>query len=416
MAFPRPPGLAGFALTWAGRTLLAGGAAGCVTAYVLAYPELAVLALAVWLVLAGALALLLIGPAAGATLSLDTNRVRRGMAASAVVTVHETRRGAVGVILQKLGRGRGRGRRGFAVDLPVGTRLVTGYVRAAPAGQVTTMTIALPTAVRGVHTVGPAAASLLDPFGALRRRIGLTTTETLIVHPEVHDTSPAPSRRRVGHADLDGGRAAGAGLAFVSVREYVQDDRRQVHWRLSAHAGRLMVRQGVLPPESATAVVLDTCAASYPAGERDSAFEAAVDAAASLVVASAAAGASVHLLTTTGGAIDISRGRMDPTPALDLLAAVAPSEQDSVKRALHTVAQAARRPSAAVLITGTAREKASAELFGLSQRIETVVVMRIGAGMNTARHVGRTIELDGRDAAAAVLAWDRIVVHGAGAR
>ena len=71
-------------------------------------------------------------------------------------------------------------------------------------------------------------------------------------------------------------------LAFHALREYVRgDDLRHVHWRSSARAGRLHVRQYHDSRRSRALVLLDDDAAAYPdAG----AFELAVSLAASVIV------------------------------------------------------------------------------------------------------------------------------------
>ena len=57
-------------------------------------------------------------------------------------------------------------------------------------------------------------------------------------------------------------------LAFHALREYQPgDDRRYIHWRSSAKAGRLLVRQFLDTRRSHVTVLVDTDPRSYTGGE-----------------------------------------------------------------------------------------------------------------------------------------------------
>ena len=104
----------------------------------------------------------------------------------------------------------------------------------------------LPTARRGVVTVGPALIVKSDLLDLMRREIVQTGTQTLWVHPRVAALRPLP----VGFAkDLEGptSDASPAGdVAFHALREYeLGDDHRHIHWMSTARTGTLMVRHYV---------------------------------------------------------------------------------------------------------------------------------------------------------------------------
>ena len=121
-----------------------------------------------------------------------------------------------------------------------------------------------------------------DPLGLLRRRSRWAAAEELLVRPRLtllRALDPGLI------SDLDGvpsDHPATSDLAFHALREYVPgDDLRHVHWRSSAKAATLLVRQYVETRRSEATVLLDDDVAAYADGAE---FEVAVSAAASMAV------------------------------------------------------------------------------------------------------------------------------------
>ncbi len=102
--------------------------------------------------------------------------------------------------------------------------------------------------------------------------------------------------------DLDGApsdQVSMSDLAFHAMREYVRgDDLRHVHWRSSARAGQLHVRQYHDSRRSRALVLVDDDAAAYPGPD---AFELAVSVAASVLVRLAAASTTPPWCAATTG-------------------------------------------------------------------------------------------------------------------
>ena len=118
----------------------------------------------------------------------------------------------------------------------------------------------------------------------------------LTVLPRVHDIQAPLAVARV---DLDPAATALVGVAGdqrdIIAREYrAGDPMRQVDWRTTAHRGELMVRAEAATAASVAAIVFDTRASVWP---DSTTFEWAVEAVASLVVATDAAAGEVRLLT-----------------------------------------------------------------------------------------------------------------------
>ena len=122
------------------------------------------------------------------------------------------------------------------------------------------------------------------------------------------------------------------GMDFFGLREYeMGDDLRRVHWRSTARTGELMLRQDEMPWESRSTILLDT----RPATHTGESFERAVEVAASLVTASAGAGADLRFLTT-GGVEIRSAGKDRYAQIMEYLAEVAPRGRRPVQRAWST--------------------------------------------------------------------------------
>jgi uncharacterized protein (DUF58 family) len=186
----------------------------------------------------------------------------------------------------------------------VGGRPVDALLPRTAAGTTCRASFPLPTERRGVVEVGPLQVVRQDPLALTQSARTYGTTETLWVYPRVHRVAPLSSGKR---RDLEGPTHDGASgsITFHALREYVTgDDLRLIHWRSTARTGTLMVRQQADPSQPQTTIVLDTLRSSY---EGD-AFEDAVEAAASLVVASTSRRFPVRL-HTGGGLLATGQGR-----------------------------------------------------------------------------------------------------------
>jgi uncharacterized protein (DUF58 family) len=113
---------------------------------------------------------------------------------------------------------------------------------------------------RGHYRFGPLRASTRFPFGLFSRTITLGQPETLVVLPRLGRlTQGWAARRREALAGTDRRRQQpGTEGDFYGVREWRSGDGlRLIHWRSSARAGKLVVRQFERPRSRDVAVVLD---------------------------------------------------------------------------------------------------------------------------------------------------------------
>ena len=173
------------------------------------------------------------------------------------------------------------------IDLPVGPRTASLGVPSLAGRATHAEVFTLPTERRARLDVGPARSVRADPFSLFARTVTWTGSQELFVHPR---TVRLAGRRGGFVRDLEGhstDELSASDVSFHALRDYVSgDDRRHVHWRSSARAQKLLVRQFTETRRSEVAVGLDLAAASWRAPDPDEGgveeFEDGVSVAASL--------------------------------------------------------------------------------------------------------------------------------------
>lgn len=233
------------------------------------------------------------------------------------------------------------------LELPVGRTRAAFPLPSLAGGAQHEDLFAVPTARRGVITIGPVLSVRGDPWGMLRRRVAWTEVLEVYVHPRI---------ARLGGAaagvlrDLEGQATtvvSDADISFHALRDYVPgDDRRHIHWKTSARTGTLMVRQFDDTRRTHTAVAVAT-------GPRDHAddeeFELAVSVAASIGVQALRDESDLTFL-----AGDRRLHSENATRLLDDVAAVERSGTGHTAAELASwVAASAPGTSLAVLVTGS---------------------------------------------------------------
>lgn len=177
-----------------------------------------------------------------------------------------------------------------------GARFVLSPVRA---GRSVTMRYRLLGRQRGRFHVGPLEVRLRDPFGIAARRHRFGMTDTVTVYPPVWRLPAGlPLSGMVGTGGEGKPRPLATGEELANVREYVRgDDLRKVHWRSTAHRGKLMVRQDEAPQNPRATLVLDVRADGHHGSGPMSSLELAVSAAASAIYHVSERGYASALLT-----------------------------------------------------------------------------------------------------------------------
>jgi len=222
----------------------------------------------------------------------------------------------------------------------------------------TTVAYRLPTARRGIVTVGPMHVAVGDPFGLATTHDRAAPAVEVTVLPRVDEIPPLP--RSVG-PDPDGTAETGslgrAGEDFAALRPYiVGDDMRRVHWPSSARTGELLVRQHDVPWQGRVCVALDLRRQASDAQT----LEHVISAAASILRTHLRRGDHVRLVTTTGVDSGYGVGAAHLDGLLEYLAVAERSSAGTMRVALELVERGAT--GAVVLVTG-APSDADLDLF-----------------------------------------------------
>ena len=360
-------------MTWRGAALLLAAAGLALGGWRERWPELIALGAA-----AGALVLLAL---------LVTLRTPRGTVRADLTSVQVVRGQPAEVGLSVDLQGPHRWAR--VVDGPVNAPLRSASLPRAVNGTAVTLRMPVDTSDRGQRPLGPYAVVHGDPWGIVRRVVASAEGGVLTVRPRSFRLGRSmTSAFREGESDSASRRSGDQ--HFHALRDYVLgDEPRSVHWRSSARAGKLVVRQQVSEASTGTTIVLDVDGSAYATNDRFSAtwdterFETAVEVAASFASSQLGRTEQVHLVTTARGARVTSAPVGAAGSLLDAL---------SVVRLLPPVDTAADELPAVV-----ARTRAAHTVVGTSdpdlrtvvafRRLATVApltVVRVGAGGSAA--------------------------------
>jgi uncharacterized protein (DUF58 family) len=307
--------------------------------------------------LAAALALVLLPQPARGRLRIDPNRVTAGEPAAAEVSVRATWVPLVSPTVRLEVAGETRSMR-----LPL-----------VPPRAERAETIEVPPLPRGVHAVGPMVHLRTDPLGLLRRRSSWAGVEELLVRPRLTSLRALDPGLI---SDLDGvpsDHPASSDLAFHALREYVPgDDLRHVHWRSSAKADTLLVRQYVETRRNEATVLLDGDLKAYADGAE---FEVAVSAAASVAVRAMRDDFEVTLVCG-----DVHAASRSVDVLLDATCRITLGEAD-LRETARRAASAGAASSLVVLVTGSGCDPALLRTAGAEFPADALrVLVRVDLG------------------------------------
>jgi uncharacterized protein (DUF58 family) len=423
-------------LTARGTGLAAGSAVLIGAGFTFGYAELALLGSAGALALICATGYAMWRPRLSVQRRAEPDRVSRGEASTVTLTVTNESRLRTATLI--------------AHDQCGPARIPVPLLRLRP-GRDTEVSYPVPTRRRGVVEIGPLLVTRGDPLGLVRMARTHGGVNRVWVHPRSYPLAAVPAGIT---RSLDGlfDRVPHGGITFATLREYVVgDELRQVHWRTSARVGELMVREHVDTSLPRIVVLLDDRAASWPdrpdgpdgdtgraggTGPEDS-FEAACEAAASVVISAVRAGLTVALhLVRQLGAASTADGRRDATQVralLDRLAEASPggaanatvttggAENATVEKAHGRAARSGdpltdasnrlrqhRLGDTLVYLTGAGGVADLGLVAGLRGAYPAVVVGVLGADTPAPSAAPGVLVLDAADGAEFASAWDGV--------
>jgi uncharacterized protein (DUF58 family) len=262
-------------------------------------------------------------------------------------------------------------------------------------------TYRLPTNRRGIFDVGPVEVARGDPLDLFRTSRRHGHAEQLWVYPRLLDFRPLATGAT---RNLDGpssDMAPQGHITFHRLREYVPgDDLRLVHWRSSAHTGKLVVKHNVDTSQPYTVVVLDLRPSRYT----EESFESAVDVAASALVSGAANKAPVELRLTDGTILGGPRLR-EVTPIIDHLTGVEVNPDGSLRAELLRLRRS-RGGTALIVVTGVADTADLPYVAALRRQFERLVVISLDADDPSPIRFPGVRVISATDADSACAAWN----------
>jgi uncharacterized protein (DUF58 family) len=290
-----------------------------------------------------------------------------------------------------------------AIELIDGEPLRVRVGPLAPSGH-RSMDVGIPTPRRGLIRLGPVVVERRDPLGLVRHVLPLSDETWLWVRPRVHPVRPLPLGLVLDFEGRLTEDAPSGSTAFASLREYEPgDDPRLIHWRSTARIGTLVVREHVDTTDPTSAIVVDTRTAALDADT----FEAAVEVAASVAVASLRVGHEVTLSAPGEDrrAVEEAGGH----EVLDRLAALRQIDE-SDPAALIRQAEHTKEGGSLVVITGT-EPGLVARLARVRRRFARVVVIALGAEAAITRRPGLVV-IHAPSAAEAAKVWSQLIAGG----
>jgi uncharacterized protein (DUF58 family) len=258
------------------------------------------------------------------------------------------------------------------------------------------------TSIRGQRPLGPYTVVYGDPWGIVRRVVASAEGGVLTVRPRSFRVRRSLTAAfREGESDSASRRSGDQ--HFHALRDYVLgDEPRSVHWRSTARAGKLVVRQQVSEASTGTTVVLDVDGSAYATNARFGVswdaerFETAVEVAASLVSSQLGRTEQVHLVTTARGARVTSASVGAAGSLLNALSVVRMLPPiDTAADELPAVV-ARTRAAHTVVVTSGPDQRTMVALRRLAT-VARLTVVRVGAGGSAAALPGARL-VDVRDA------------------
>lgn len=152
---------------------------------------------------------------------------------------------------------------------------------------------------RGQYHLGPLVVEATDPFGLFKVRRSLADGRNLLVYPGTVELSLFPVMSYAESGSARNYWLTGGSTGLVSrVREYVPGDSLgHIHWRSTAHTGKLMVKDVSLNLSRDIWVIIDMSRDSLASDDTGAAEEDCVTIAASLVKKYLDGGRPVGLIT-----------------------------------------------------------------------------------------------------------------------
>jgi uncharacterized protein (DUF58 family) len=369
-----------------------------------------------WCTLAAAVVLVALGVVAGYPVLVTLGAIAVGAVVAAVGVAGRRPRvevirelfpdrvergGRAGVTLRVHNPG-SRRQAGFTAVDRVGADRVTVAVRPLGAGAEQSYLNELPTGRRGRHEVGPMSLRRADALGLGGSELLIGETATLWVYPKTHPMRAVAGGLPLHHHDGEATETSPRGSLDVrEVRAYVPGDEvRHLHWKATARTGQLMIRDYADPHQPRFTVLLDNRREIRTSAE----FEEAVELAASLIVAAAAADHRCQLVTPGGADVSTTSGSDAVQRYLEELCVVTRAQEAGLPLVPAALARAGGGTLVVISTAISADDRAA--LVGMRPRYADVVVVAMDG---SAPVVPGVRVLGAMDAVDAIRQWQTVI-------
>lgn len=251
---------------------------------------------------------------------------------------------------------------------------------AETAGQPRVLRDKLAMAHRGHHRFEGVVAEVSDPLGLFRRQRPAGQAFDLMVYPRPLKLPHFPlfGMAALGLSDARIDRQAGEAGDFYGVRPYQQgDELRHIHWKTTAHSGRLSIKQYQRRATAATTIYLDCAAQAHASGEQGSTLEQCVQAAADFAGYVCEERSPLRLVQA-GAKLKVvpsDRGERQLTRVLEVLALARADGTTTLAQAIDGDQGAHLGTGTVVAITPAANPELTRALLAVRSRGATLVVV-----------------------------------------
>ena len=250
------------------------------------------------------------------------------------------------------------------------------------AGQDRTLTDQLIFDQRGHHRFEGLSAELGDPLGLFRKCLRPPGTFDLVVYPKPFRLPHFPlyGMTALGLSDTRIDRQAGEAGDFYGVRPYQQgDELRHIHWKSTAHSGKLAIKQYQRRSTSATVLYLDGQQQAHAQTPAGSTLEQCVQAAADLAAHVIAQGSPLRLLRAGRKIVVIpsDRGERQLLKVLEALALARADGEATLAQVIEGDRGAQVEGGTAVVVTPAADRELTRVLLALRSRGAHLVVVMV---------------------------------------
>ncbi len=237
---------------------------------------------------------------------------------------------------------------------------------------------------RGYYHLGPLTVYGHDPFGLCYLARSFPAEHDIIVYPRpltIPDLVLKGFQGRQNTEIRPVGRA-GESADFHGIRPYVQgDDLRRVHWKATAHTGKLAIKEFEYRFTGAVQVILDLQHGVHAGAREYSTLETAITLTASVLNHVISTGNQAGMLSTGAHLVSLAQesGRRQLHRALESLAMAKDDGVIPLAKALASDEAYATRRSTAIVITPTVDKAVIGSLLQLHGRSAQVLLVLLDA-------------------------------------